>query len=483
MPPIIRLKHQDKQNQTEARNVVELAYGKFNVPFTRIFATNEGYKVICRNENDADKILGKEAKKELEKLGLQVIVPPETKARRSIILRHLDQIIGTNTPEDIKAEIERENNWLKIEEVIKIKDYTHILKLRLEETSMVDKAQQQGILAYNMAISPTQIEQETYVHIKTCFNCYQMEDHITKECPFTDLKICSECSETGHTYRECRNPEKACINCKSHGYQANHRTLAMSCPMRKKIISNKLNETKNNDKEQNTYAAIAKRAVAEAKQTESPTQINLSELKHTKILISIMHAHVMNLCNPGTYESELNKMLEKNKLPSMWFPENPDSSRLLGATYQTQENTINETSCTETNTVTSTPKTRIRSQSRTRNTSEQTMDQYHTPREAEYPENAPEIGLKIHLTGKQWVPTKDPHIEYILEQIQHGNFKWTYTDTEYEEDTIKRLLTQQKIKITKNDFKRIDEGSFRKIRNGLNVRSPIQDIRKTKKHI
>lgn len=508
MPPIIRLKHKDKQNPTEARKVVELAFGKFNVPFTRIFTTNEGFKVICRNENDADKILGNEAKGEIEKIGLQLIVPPETKARRSIILRQLDQIIGSNTPDDIKTEMERENDWLKIEEVIKMKNYTHILKLRLEETSMVEKAKQRGILAYNMAISPSQIEQETYVHIKTCFKCFQMEDHITTDCPYTDLKICSECSETGHTFRECKNSEKGCINCKTRGVQSNHRTLAMACPIRKKIISDKINENKEitMEKEQTTYAAIARRAVLEAKQPGSPTQINLSELKHTKILISIIHAHVMNLCNPGTYQRELNNMLEKNDLPSMWFPENPNSGRLLGATYNIQENTINETGNTvekyitveqqtsgqsnrdprlenknqqETGTI---PKIRARSQSRTIYTNDQTVEQYHTPKEIEYPDSAPEIGLKIHLTGKQCVPTKDPHIEYVLDQIHQGNFKWTYTDIKYEEDMIRYLLTHQKIKITKNDFKIIDEGSYRKIRNGLNARSPIQEYRKTKKH-
>lgn len=35
----------------------------------------------------------------------------------------------------------------------------------------------------------------------------------------------------------------------------------------------------------------------------------------------------------------MNKMLEKNELPTMWFPENPDSGKQLGATYQLQENT------------------------------------------------------------------------------------------------------------------------------------------------
>lgn len=509
MTTTVRLKHQDKQKPTEARKVVELAYCKFNVPFTRIFSTSEGYKVICRNEQDADKILSKEAKEELQKIGLIVITPPETKARRSIIIRRLDQIIGSNSPEDIKHELEKENEWLKIEEVVKIKNYTHILKIRLEETTMVQKAQQQGILAYNMAISPNQIEKENYYHILTCFNCYQLEEHLTKDCPYTDQKICSECSETGHTFKDCRNTEKSCINCKRHGNQANHRTLAMSCPLRKKIIADKQNETRNTtmNKEENTYAAIARRAVAEVRQTESTTQLNLSDYKHTKILISIMHAHVLNLCNPGTYQAELNKMLAKNELPTMWFPDNPDSGKLLGATMQNNlENGDNETSTIDEDTFTSmeskttpvqpnrdprlaprhqetgtTPKSIPRSKSRDRQASETTRDSFSEG--TIYPESAQEIGLKIYVTGKTIVPTMDPHIEHVIEQIQTGTYKWTYINSQYEEDMIKYLLTRGKIRVTKNDFKKVDEGSFRRVRNGLNTRSPPQDTRRTKKHL
>lgn len=510
MPSIVRFKHLDRLHPTEPRKVVELAYGKFNVPFTRIFNTNEGFKVICRSEQDADKILSKDAQVELEKIGLQVIVPPETKARRSILLRQLDQLIGQNSPEDIKDEIERENDWIKIEEVVKMKNYTHILKLRLEETIMVEKAKRQGILAYNMSISPSQIEVENYVHIRSCYKCYKMEDHLTKDCPHTDLKICSECAETGHTYKDCRNTEKACINCKNRGNPASHRTLAMSCPLRKAIVSDKLKEQKTSDlnKDENTYAAIARRAVAEVRQAETTTQINLSEYKHTKILISIMHAHVMNLCNPGSYHKELNKMLEKNELPTMWFPENPDSGKLLGATMdQTQQDNMDTDSSKTYNTAEdpvntemvveqhktkdhvnrdprlehrsrnqdsgTIPKTKSISQSRNRNTSDRT--------ETTYPESAQEIGLKIHLTGKTIVPTMDPHAEFVLEQIQSGAYKWTYTDSRYDEDIIRQLLAMKMIKISKHDFKRTDEGSYRKIRNGLNIRSPLQETRKSKK--
>lgn len=60
----------------------------------------------------------------------------------------------------IKKELEKENNWMKITKVTKIKNYTNILKIRLEGTKMVKRAKQQGLLAYNLAISPDQMEKE-----------------------------------------------------------------------------------------------------------------------------------------------------------------------------------------------------------------------------------------------------------------------------------------------------------------------------------
>lgn len=500
MLPTVRLRSIDKQQPTEINKIVELAYGLFNVPFTRIFKTSEGYKAICRNEYDADKILNKSAQDELDKIGLQVIIPPEMKAKRSVIIKQLDQIIGTHSAEDIKEEIENQNDWIKVSEVVKMKNYTHLIKLRLEETSMVERAQRQGILAFNMAISPSQIETEEYVNVLTCYKCYQLEDHVTKDCPHKDLIICSECGDLGHSFRDCVNPVKSCINCNKKGNHNNHRTLAMACPLRKTIVNEKINEkrSRNAKTDGNTYAEIAKRAVAEAKHNVKATHINLSEQKHTKILISIMHAHVMNLCNPGSYQQELNKMLQQNELPTMWFPENPDSGKLLGASasqlVQDDPDMITEETDQESRTARqsnrdprlahrrtsldsgTTHKARSHSQSRSRTSATGTP-----PKQGQTPQQANEIGLKIHITGKHIVPTMDPHMEFVVKQIKAGNFKWTYTDSRYEEDLIGHLISTQDIKITKNEFRRIDEGSFRKIRNGLDSRSPPEETRKAKK--
>lgn len=47
------------------------------------------------------------------------------------------------------------------------------------------------------------------------------------------------------------------------------------------------------------------------------------------------------------------------------------------------------------------------------------------------------------------MPTKNPHNEYIKQQIHQGNFKWAYTETRYNEDDIRQLIAMNKIKIAK----------------------------------
>ena len=298
----VRLKHIDKDNPTNKDAVTELAYGKFNVPFTRFFSTPDGFKAVCRSDRDTDKILTKEAIEEFVKHGLSVIIPPEIKAKRSIFVRRLDARIGKNNAEDIKEELERVNNWMKIDEVHKIKDYTHLLKISFEEVGMAERAQHGGFLALNMAITSDQVEQEEYVNLSICFNCYVYEDHLIMDCPEKDVKYCSECCCTGHVYRECTSTTKTCLNCFREGKEGSHRTLAMACPIRKKIIREKKMKLKEqeSDKENTTYAEIARKVIAESKQTDQSTQIILSQTQHCKILICIMHAHVMNHTNQNS---------------------------------------------------------------------------------------------------------------------------------------------------------------------------------------
>ena len=117
--------------------------------------------------------------------------------------------------------------------VIKIRDYTHILKLEFGTMEEANRALEGGILMFCMMVAPDQMTRDEFINILTCFKCYRMEDHPTKECKETVVK-CSECSESGHRLSECTNPVKRCLNC-----QGGHRTLAMACPVKKDHINKK----------------------------------------------------------------------------------------------------------------------------------------------------------------------------------------------------------------------------------------------------
>lgn len=66
-----------------------------------------------------------------------------------------------------------------------------------------------------------------------CFKCYKMESHLTKNCP-KKQQICSECAETGHTWRDCKSETKKCLKC-----EQGHRTMAMAWPIPKKKLLTK----------------------------------------------------------------------------------------------------------------------------------------------------------------------------------------------------------------------------------------------------
>ena len=43
----------------------------------------------------------------------------------------------------------------------------------------------------------------------------------------------------------------------------------------------------------------------------------------------MLHAHFINMANPGSYEKELNMMLKLNNLPEIKAPQNPPSAKIL----------------------------------------------------------------------------------------------------------------------------------------------------------
>ena len=126
--------------------------------------------------------------------------------------------------EEIIDELVAKNTWIgdNLDSVYKFPN-SSTLKITFSLTALAKKCTEQGIRAFCLSVPPHDIRQETFIPIKCCMKCYALEHHITKDCSKPrDYKICSECSQEGHIWHQCKESKKKCINCSE-----DHSTLAM----------------------------------------------------------------------------------------------------------------------------------------------------------------------------------------------------------------------------------------------------------------
>ena len=68
-------------------------------------------------------------------------VPPEVRANRSVFVRRVMPHVGSRPANELKEEIEQQQDWAKINEITKIKDYTHVFKIEFLDTLMAHSEQ------------------------------------------------------------------------------------------------------------------------------------------------------------------------------------------------------------------------------------------------------------------------------------------------------------------------------------------------------
>lgn len=197
---------------------------------TRVISMPDGFVVLTNTDNDLDTIFRRDVKNSLNESHFTPIVPPELKAKMTVIRVRVDDYIYGNNTDEIKEELIRENNWIAeddMEETFKFPK-SNTIKITFQQTTTTEKTVNSGLLMFSMFIPTTQIKQEEFINITTCLRCYELEKHYTNQCTKPkDYKICSECRAEGHTKTAM---QKCCLNCKIP-----HRTLAMRCPARKAL--------------------------------------------------------------------------------------------------------------------------------------------------------------------------------------------------------------------------------------------------------
>ena len=333
----LNLKYIHNTPKANREEIFKITFGKLEAPLIRLSDTQNGYFAIAETENIIDRLLTPKAFTEFAKLNLIPILPPDIRARRTVFVRQVDYSVGSQTAENIKTEIETQNN-ITVNEIIKIKHYTHVFKIVFNTTTDAHNTLTHGLKAYHTRIAPTQCEQEHYTHIQICYKCYRFEHHTTRDCT-KNTDICSECGEEGHTHQTCNNTEKRCINCSGP-----HRTLAASCPYRKQTIATKNSNQKSqqNITQNKTFADIAKHAAKETIQNNPPApKITLTNKMHIKLTAIILEAHIASLTDTGNYGKILSESLKRNFDIDTKFPDR-DSAKIFNLVINNPAPTIDE---------------------------------------------------------------------------------------------------------------------------------------------
>lgn len=441
----------------------------------RIIVATEAFIIITNEESDLDRLFNGVTDRYLQNSGFTPVMPPELKAKRSIIIFNVDSHIYNNEVEEMISEIMDKNAYTnnQVTDLLKI-PRTKMIKITFTRTSIAKKATETGLRMFSMSIPTHQIEQDTHVEVKSCMRCYKIEDHNTSECPKPqEFKICLECGEEGHIWRDCSSEIKKCINCKGE-----HRTLAMKCELRKEVIKQKRKERK---EATTTYSNITKRNT-NIQQTTHYTEVpTISPSTHTLSYDCFMYAHIVNVGNPGSFQVEVNNMRKMNNLPPIKTPDNPPSAAILNVMAKhtdmhitkgaeeresntEQANIANAREEEEMDEIIET-RSNIAQQLETTEILQETMSMQGKRR---YMTRGEEIGLMIYTKQSEGFPKKEEFTRQVLVAgLQNRKYKYTYANENLTEEEVIKMIENKSIEVTAHCFARVDASTFGKIRSGL----------------
>ena len=329
--------------QQSQKLIKEILYNN-DVMLSRTYINANKLFALCNSARDVDNLFKKPCLEALKKVNCTPILPPDIKAKRSIILKNCDEDILLSTPQEITSEIEKLNR-VTIDDIFKFTS-NKSMKITLDSQSSAERLLKEGIKMFYISHSANNIFPEIFIELEICYKCFKIEDHSTANCPEPkEYKRCSVCSSVDHIFKECPNPENlTCIHCS--GY---HSSLALSCPVRKSFIRTKrktlsptathiyINKNNTDNSQINKYITYASsisngpeknisnstRNEESSKPTQLPTTTH-SEVSHpsikpteysANILSAILIATLKNDEQNGCFEYTLNELFSANNLP------------------------------------------------------------------------------------------------------------------------------------------------------------------------
>ena len=161
--------------------------------------SGDSYLVWCNSDTDIDLLFSNQCVETLRQINCEPQLPLEVKARRTVILRQVDESIIERSGNDIVAELQRCNSWLTLVDIY-VFPKSPVVKLVCSTNEKATKILSSGVRMFNLSIPPVNIVQEEFVNLITCYRCYAVEDHQASSCTKPqEIKVCSVCAMAGHT--------------------------------------------------------------------------------------------------------------------------------------------------------------------------------------------------------------------------------------------------------------------------------------------
>ena len=330
----ITLLHTDENNKTPKPTLSLLLFKTLQLTLTSLISLPHGY--ICESDNskDIDKLLN--SVEALRELRLRPRAPPHLLSARTLLIRHIDPEVGSLTSDQIKQHIAEHpqniSRQLKLSHVVKLPGKTKTIKVVTEDTTSAETICSKGFFIGHLKIPTDKIHPEQYTPLTTCYKCYKLGEHNTRDCT-QEQPICSNCALPGHRHTHCPTPKSAqCVNCKRIGRDYNHHTLAMRCPYRKtQARATSRNNTTHTNTTHSTYAAAASSRTPllldpspDSNTTLHPQSILKQAIRErvaeivtkdlvTELTLIVLDAHIGgSLSQTETYHSILNENMKKH---------------------------------------------------------------------------------------------------------------------------------------------------------------------------
>ena len=163
----VKIRHLTPTNRTKQKLLQVLSQNLIYA--TKIIDATDGFIVLTRNDQDLDLIFQGECLNNLQEENFSPILPPEIRAKRTVLIFRVDEYIYEHSEKEIIEELEQKNTWITdgIDNLYKFPK-NNIIKIQFKQTAAAKKATDIGQLGFHMSISSQNIKIEEYINITTC---------------------------------------------------------------------------------------------------------------------------------------------------------------------------------------------------------------------------------------------------------------------------------------------------------------------------